>query len=209
VIGYLPPAIGEKTPMPLAFRSLSHGTIAFGFYNIETDGMLLDRLFFFSTDFCRAVCELDRLLKRADPRAELPGYLFEDPRRIGDLAGAIEGLRHTGYLGEIYLLWPFPSRPEEFRQRLHGASNRKKAEGVLQRWAAPSPITLSFDRETDRFAVGPYRFSSEGYRDLLRYVWRGGYPTWEGVEEGHRPQCVAELVRLIAPLHPPDSRPSE
>ena len=30
--------------MPLAFESLSHGTIAFGFFNIESDLLLLDRL---------------------------------------------------------------------------------------------------------------------------------------------------------------------
>ena len=29
--------------MPLAFESLSHGTIAFGFFNIESDLLLLDR----------------------------------------------------------------------------------------------------------------------------------------------------------------------
>jgi hypothetical protein len=186
--------------MPLSFRTINHDTVAFGFYNIETDGLLLDRLFFFCTDFCRAVCELERSLTRPEPRADLPGYLFEDPRRIGDLAGAIEGKRHTGYLGEIYRLWPFPSRPEDFRQRLHGASNRKTAEEVLRRWAAPSVITLTFDPGTDRYAVGPYLFSGEGYRDVLTYVWRGGYPTWEGLEEGRRPECVAELARLIAPL---------
>jgi hypothetical protein len=31
--------------MPLAFQSLSHGTITFGFFNIESDMLLLDRYF--------------------------------------------------------------------------------------------------------------------------------------------------------------------
>ncbi len=44
--------------MPLAFQSLSHGQIAFGFFNIETDMLLLDIHFFFADDFCRAVREL-------------------------------------------------------------------------------------------------------------------------------------------------------
>jgi hypothetical protein len=34
--------------MPLAFESLSHGTIAFGFFNIESDMLLLDRYFLFA-----------------------------------------------------------------------------------------------------------------------------------------------------------------
>jgi len=35
----------------LAFKSLSHGTVAFGFFNIESDLLLLDRRFFFAADF--------------------------------------------------------------------------------------------------------------------------------------------------------------
>ena len=38
---------GEDT-MPLAFESLSHGTIAFGFFNIESDMLILDRYFLFA-----------------------------------------------------------------------------------------------------------------------------------------------------------------
>ena len=41
--------------MPLAFESLSHGTIAFGFFNIESDMLLMDQYFFFVDDFCSNV----------------------------------------------------------------------------------------------------------------------------------------------------------
>ena len=34
--------------MPLAFESLSHGTVPFGFFNIDSDTLLLDRYFFFA-----------------------------------------------------------------------------------------------------------------------------------------------------------------
>ena len=44
--------------MPLAFESLSHGTVAFGFFNIESDMLLLDRYFFFAGDFCDCVTAL-------------------------------------------------------------------------------------------------------------------------------------------------------
>ena len=46
--------------MPLAFDSLNHGTIAFGFFNIEIDMLLLENLFFFADRFCGAVAELSR-----------------------------------------------------------------------------------------------------------------------------------------------------
>ncbi len=35
--------------MPISFPSKSHGQIPIGFFNIETDMLLLDRYFFFST----------------------------------------------------------------------------------------------------------------------------------------------------------------
>jgi len=40
--------------MPLTFESLSHGTIAFGFFNIESDMLLCDRYFLFADDLCLA-----------------------------------------------------------------------------------------------------------------------------------------------------------
>lgn len=33
--------------MPLSFESRSHGPVAFGFFNIESDMLLLERTFFF------------------------------------------------------------------------------------------------------------------------------------------------------------------
>jgi len=44
--------------MPLAFESISHGTIAFGFFNIDSDMLLLDRYFIFSTLFCGNIDEI-------------------------------------------------------------------------------------------------------------------------------------------------------
>ena len=41
--------------MPLAFESLSHGTIAFGFFNIDSDMLLLDKYFLFGSDFCEHI----------------------------------------------------------------------------------------------------------------------------------------------------------
>ena len=39
--------------MPLVFESLSHGTIAFGFFNIDSDMLLLEQYFLFGSEFSR------------------------------------------------------------------------------------------------------------------------------------------------------------
>jgi hypothetical protein len=186
--------------MPLAFSSLSHGTVAFGFYNVETDGLLLDRFFFFCTDFCRAASQLEELRFQNERCVAVPGFRFEEPERIGDLHGAIEGVRHGGYLGEVYRRWPFPSRPEEFRQRLHGARNRGAVEDLLRRWAPPFEIPIAFSASEERYRIGPYVFSEGQYAALLASVLRGGYPTWEGFEEGLCPAYVANLGRAAGGL---------
>ncbi len=44
--------------MPLAFESLSHGTIAFGFFNIDSDMLLLEQYFLFGSEFCQHVGDM-------------------------------------------------------------------------------------------------------------------------------------------------------
>jgi len=185
--------------MPLAFPSQSHGTVAFGFYNIETDSLLLDRMFFFCTDFCRAVSELAGC-GAAGGSSSLPGFRFQRPEEIGDLMGAIHGTSRAGFLGEIYGLWPFPAAPEAFRQKLYGASNRAPVETALRRRATPEEIVLVAHPGNGAVSVGEYVFTRLGFLDLLAYVWRGGYPTWEGYDEGRRPACVEDLARAAAAL---------
>ncbi|GAB4275276.1 MAG: hypothetical protein Kow0092_30850 [Deferrisomatales bacterium] len=176
--------------MPLAFSSLTHGTVAFGFYNVETDGLLLEDHFFFCTELCRAALAL----ANGAARAFVPGHVFDRPEAVGDLMGAIHGVRWTGYLGEVYRLWPFPARPEAFRQRLEGHRTRAAVEALLDRWARRSRIRLLRSAGSVPFQIGPYGFSEAGWRELVAYVHRGGHPTWEGFEEGRRPPWVAEAA---------------
>lgn len=41
--------------MPLPFDSLSHGTVAFGFFDIDSDMLLLEECFLFATEFCEYI----------------------------------------------------------------------------------------------------------------------------------------------------------
>ncbi len=60
--------------MPLAFKSESHGTIAFGFFNIHSDLLLLDHYFMFATDFCETIYEL---ISSEQIKVTVPAYIIE------------------------------------------------------------------------------------------------------------------------------------
>lgn len=177
--------------MPLAFPSLNHGTIVFGFYNIETDSLLLEEQVFFCTDFCVAA---RTLADGGNAKAVMPGHVFAEPKAMGDLMGAIRGERHLGYLGDIYRLWPFPARPEDFRQKLDGHLRRTMTEEVLDRHAVRVPIVMERNM-AEEVLIGSYIFSTEQFLALVRYVRRGGHPTWDGfAERGACPEHVRELA---------------
>ena len=110
--------------MPLAFESESHGEIAFGFFNIDGDMLLLERTFFWAEEFCRAVSGLADAGTGTALEARIPAWVIDRAEDVGDLMGAIHGVRYTGYLGAVYRRWPFPHAPGAFRQRLDGAANR-------------------------------------------------------------------------------------
>ena len=110
--------------MPLAFDSLSHGTIAFGFFNIESDMLLCDRYFFFAEDFCRNIADMADRGGDQDYQATWPVWLIETADDIGDLMGAIHGVRYTGFIGELYRRYPFPPQTEKFKQNPEGSRTR-------------------------------------------------------------------------------------
>lgn len=183
--------------MPLSHPSRSHGDIAFGFYNIDTDGLLLNDHFFFCSDFCRAAIAMAKAKAKTAPgaraRQSFPGFVFARAEDIGDLNGAIGGTRLSGFLGDIYRRWPFPPDPDGFRQKLRGADNREVVEAALETWAQAQEMSLARGSGGD-FSIGPYEFSDGQFRGLLRYVRRGGYPTWEHFETGQCPAIVAEMA---------------
>ena len=58
--------------MPLAFESTTHGTVAFGFFNIDSDMLLLENRFFFATDLCELLLGISR---RGEDREVRPPYV--------------------------------------------------------------------------------------------------------------------------------------
>ena len=185
--------------MPLLFNSLSHGAVSFGFYNIETDGLLLGQHFFFCTDFCTAIKALfEKPLDEAVNTA-FSGHVFHDPQRIGDLKEAIiDGSSHTGFFGELYSMWPFSKAPGAFRQKLHCFENREQTLALLESMAASIEIQMKRKPNFQRVAIGSYHFSRGEFVRLLQYVVRGGYPTWEDHNESQLPDQLRVLRQLLA-----------
>lgn len=178
--------------MPLAFTSLSHGRIAFGFFNIESDMLLLDRIFFFAADFCRGVVELARapILRETT----WPGTAVALPEDVGDLMGAIHGVRFTGFIGAVYRRFPFPPRPEGFKQNPEGWRTRAVMEELIAPFGRRIDVAAVPDADGAGIAIGGYRFSRAVFHQLLDYVRRGGYPRWR---DEAPPAEVEEMLAAV------------
>jgi len=174
--------------MPLAFQSSSHGEIAFGFFNIETDMAVLNQYFFFAEDFCRAASDL-AAPEQGPAQAFLETYVIGDDSR-GNLIGAINGFDLSGFIGETYKLYPFPAGQSAFKQNPEGYETRPIIEEIAARYGKPARLLLSADASGASFAMGEYVFDRPWFHELLKYIWRGGYPRWK---DGIRPPYVLSM----------------
>lgn len=180
--------------MPLEFQSESHGPIAFGFFNIETDMLLLDRYFFFSTEFCDSLSEMATIPGTGES-GKCKGYHIVDPADIGDLMGAISGVHHTGFIGALYRKFPFPEKQENFKQNPEGYRTRAEVKAMIKGYGNPLEIKWSADAQSTEIHIGSYRFTKRNFHELIKYVWRGGYPRWK---DEQRPAYVRDMKETIS-----------
>lgn len=181
--------------MPLAFNSSNRGKIAFGFFNIDSDMLLLQEKFFFAADFCTAMGQIASDEKdSACLSLELSAYTIKRPEDIGDLMGAIHGVRLTGFIGETYRKYPFPSDRRDFKQKTEGFETRKEFDSMIRRYGEVEPLLFEARPETCRLQIGQYQFEQAVFAQLLQYVWQGGYPRWK---DERRPPYVMEMVSAI------------
>lgn len=178
--------------MPLVFESKSHGTIAFGFFQIESHMLLLHEAFFFADDFCTAVETV-----AADGSAMLRGWRIADRASLGDLHGAIGGRDHGGFLGATYRRWPFPAAPQAFRQNPDGHQTREIVTALVEQFGSSDVFELRWDHDAASVAVAEYVFDAPGFRRLLDYVARGGYPRWT---DDRQPDYVQRMLARVANL---------
>lgn len=180
--------------MPLAFDSESHGRIAFGFFNIETDLLLLEELFFFARSFCEAVVTL---ISSEAEVVTLEGWRI-GRRQIGNLHGAIAGQDLSGFIGETYRRYPFPLRPEGFRQNPEGERTTEEMRELIPRFGRAEPLSLA--RTGEEVRISEYRFTRRAFSELLAYVEQGGYPRWR---DERRPGYVERMVHALSQSVPP------
>jgi hypothetical protein len=180
--------------MPLAFESLSHGPIAFGFFNIESDMLLLEQYFLFGSDFCKHIIAMAENGTENVYGSKWPVYAIEDRAKIGDLMGAIHRIRFAGFIGELYRRYPFPQKPEAFKQKTKGYVNQAFVRDMISAYARQMQIPFVVDQQADEVEMGEYRFSCKTFRELIKYVWEGGYPGWQN---DIRPDYVTAMKAKI------------
>lgn len=180
--------------MPLAFDTLNLGTVPFGYFNIDTDLLLLGNRFFFTDAFTTAVIAIADSTPGCPAEPIVEGYAIDEPRDMGNVMGAIHGVDLSGFIGAVYQRFPFPSRPEDFWQRAHGEDNRPVVEPMLALRSIPISIPVQVGADASQVTVEPMEFSAVWFRELVAYVWRGGYPRWL---DGRRPDCVESMRAAI------------
>ena len=180
--------------MPLAFDSISHGTIAFGFFNIDSDMLLMEHYFFFAPEFCEYISVIAERDGKDDYGTLWKVYYIKNAEDIGDLMSAIHGVRYTGFIGELYRRFPFPERPEDFKQKPEGFKNRAVVEAIIGEYAEVRHIPFTIDERAQEVGIGAYRFTRTSFQELIKYVWRGGYPRWK---DEVRPDYVLTMKSKI------------
>jgi len=165
--------------MPLAFDSLSHGSIAFGFFNIESDMLLCDRYFLSADEFCKYVEDIAENTDQQTYQTTWKVQIIQTEEAIGDLMGAIHGIRYTGFIGELYRCFPFPPEAQDFKQNPQGFKTQSQISEIILKYAEPLEIHVSVENDGREIEVGEYRFRRTQFQELIDYVWRGGYPRWK------------------------------
>jgi hypothetical protein len=187
------------SPMPLSFESVSHGELAFGFFNVETDMLLLNDYFFFASDFCRHVTDLARQHSDKPYRAAWNAYVMPY-ESIGNLHGSIAGADLSGFIGAVYRLFPFPKKLAAFKQNPEGHSTRERIEALATTFVPAQRIPVMVNPNGEFIAIGNYAFNRPQFQALLVYVCLGGYPRWK---DDMRPAYVLEMAAAAeASLHP-------
>jgi len=179
--------------MPLAFQSDSHGSVAFGFFNIESDLLILDQYFFFATDFCLAINGFICQQTEQSSKISIAAFLIENRQDIGDLHGAIAGQHFSGFIGETYKRYPFPQHQTDFKQQTRGFESRDEFAEMLSQFG--KRVDLHLEDDNNLVKLGPYQFTMEHFYALINYVIEGGYPRWQ---DGIAPDYVQKMQQNMS-----------
>ena len=177
--------------MPLQFETLNHGLIAFGFFNIESDLLLLENNFIFADAFCDSIIALNE-----NPFADAEWNVWQIRKRadMGDFMGAMHGFHHTGFFGKVYEKYPFPTRQADFKQKPEGWKTQNEIKPLIEHYGTETCLPVRVESGGERISLGDYNFARTVFCELIRYVWEGGFPKWK---DGQRPRYVIEMIESI------------
>lgn len=162
--------------------------------------LLLEEWFFFADAFCECMDRLARLDSRDPFETIIDACRFSNPADIGNLMEAIHGIRLSGFIGDVYRKFPFPTEPEGFKQKAYGRKNQAFMKKTIASFAGPEEMRVMAHPAEDQILLGEYRFSRSVFHELVQYVWRGGYPRWKDEE---RPDYVMDMKgRALSSAYP-------
>jgi hypothetical protein len=121
-------------------------------------------------------------------------YIIAEREQIGDLMGAIRGIRFTGFIGELYRKYPFPEEPSAFKQKPEGYLNQTVVRDMASNYARQVLLPVEANHRTLEVDIGAYKFSRKTFQELITYVWQGGYPRWR---DDIRPGYVLDMRAKI------------
>jgi hypothetical protein len=108
--------------------------------------------------------------------------------------GAIHGIDHRGFVGEIYKRFPFPGRQEDFKQNPDGFQTRTLIENLIRKCGLKMNLRFVMDQTSQQVAIGEYLFDKLSFHELIRYIWMGGFPQWR---DAIRPDYVMIMKEKV------------
>ncbi|MGA2317813.1 MAG: hypothetical protein ABSG71_15735 [Thermodesulfobacteriota bacterium] len=138
---------------------------------------------------------MDQAAEKNDETYKTPWEIYRiEHEDIGNLIGAIYGIDHRGFIGDVYKLFPFPKKREDFKQKPEGFKTRTLIEELIQKFAKRINIPFVINQKDDKIGIGEYLFNRASFQELIRYVWVGGLPRWK---DAVRPDYVLKMKVMI------------
>lgn len=155
--------------------------------------LLLDRYFFFASDFCRHVIDLARDYSDKPYQADWSVHVLPY-EAIGNMQGSITGTDLSGFIGAVHRIFPFPKDLADFKQNPEGYAARERIEALATTFVPVQSVPAAADPNGEFVAIGEYVFNRPQFQALLVYVWLGGYPRWKDTV---RPDYVLEMAAAV------------
>ncbi len=125
----------------------------------------------------------------------MPGWLIDDPYKVGNVNAAIQGIDLSGFIGATYRKYPFPKEPQGFKQKPYGAENQAVFSELIAGFGKPQCIRLGWQAADQTVSLAEITLERVQFMQLIGYVDRGGYPRWENEV---RPAYVVRLMEKLS-----------